>query len=147
MATPLQMSSDNFGATYSSGTQQRTDQLFSRVRERALQITLSLFTSPRYLPKIKVPSTNHKYENHNHKSHQHRLQWDSNKNVDIGSFIGSLTIEFQPSAQKSVAPELIEILGEPNAPARPGTALNNRQIVTAAVEGIRSGHNSALLAT
>ncbi|KAG8256472.1 hypothetical protein J6590_067751 [Homalodisca vitripennis] len=41
------------------------------------------------LHRMQVPSTNHKYEDHNHTSHQHRLQWDTNKNVDVGSFIGT----------------------------------------------------------
>ncbi|KAG8281953.1 hypothetical protein J6590_048070 [Homalodisca vitripennis] len=44
---------------------------------------------PLSLHRMQVQSINHKYEDHNHTSHQHRLQWDTNKNVDVCCFMGT----------------------------------------------------------
>ncbi|KAG8334440.1 hypothetical protein J6590_090496 [Homalodisca vitripennis] len=42
---------------------------------------------------MQVPNTKRKYEDHNHTSHLHRLQWDTIKNFDVGSFIGTAASE------------------------------------------------------
>ncbi|KAG8269483.1 hypothetical protein J6590_106505 [Homalodisca vitripennis] len=35
------------------------------------------------------PNISHEYENHNHTLHYHKLKWDTNKDEDFGSFIGT----------------------------------------------------------
>ncbi|KAG8304466.1 hypothetical protein J6590_092828 [Homalodisca vitripennis] len=44
---------------------------------------------------MQIPSTDKECEDNKHTSHQHRLQWDTNKNGDVGSFtVGTVLVTY-----------------------------------------------------